>query len=108
MYTGSDLARRSSACSLGRGGAVSLTAAHAVAGCAHQVDVGPQREIRIVVAQVLGERPDVHAVVQAGGREVVPESVEPVLPRSSDAGLFQGRLPEVAVDVVAVQRGAFP
>lgn len=73
-----------------------------------QVRVQAQSETRIGVAEMVGHCPDTVAVVEEYGREVVPQRAHAVFANGLDARRSQRWLPDVVVQVVAVDRRRLP
>jgi len=72
------------------------------------VGVDAQGEPRVVMAQVLGHRPDVDAILQQRARVVVPRRVHAVVPRGRHAGRVERGFPHMPVEVRAGQRRPLP
>jgi len=70
----------------------------------HQVGIDTQREPRVGVPQVLGEGAYRLASVEQHAGVEVPQCVHAVLAGRQEAGGEQRRLPDLRVDVVALQR----
>src|SRR5437870_1365536 len=66
--------------------------------------VSPQGETLIAVPQVLGHRPDRYALLEPVRRAEVAQRVHPILPRRGYTRSPQRCLPDLRIDVAAVER----